>query len=309
MRVTVPSFAKLNLDLRVLHKRPDGYHELRTVFQTISLKDTLTIEFELKKRTQIELSCCIDIPDNLVVRSAKLLLEHLRVNAWVRFVLEKRIPLGAGLGGGSSNAAAVLTALPALAGKRISYPELVRFAESLGSDIPFFFHGGTALALGRGTELYPLPDLPAHHALVVSNGIHVSTGEAYQALNRDVTNALTYPSQSPMLGEFQTVVWALDGSRLEQLPFQNDFEDVVFKRHPELASIARKLRKLGARPARMTGSGSAIFGVFETAMEARTAALKFPAAIGYPVRFVNRRQYRDRWRRALGPAANASCFA
>ncbi len=92
VRVTVPSFAKLNLDLRVLGLRPDGYHELRTIFQTISLHDSLTIEFESAKRTQIDLSCSIDIPDNLVVRSAKTVLEHLNVRAWVRFAVNKRIP-------------------------------------------------------------------------------------------------------------------------------------------------------------------------------------------------------------------------
>ena len=110
MKVTVPCFAKLNLDLRILHKRPDGFHELRTIFQTISLKDTLNIEYERSKRTQIILSSSIDIVDNLVVRSAKSVLDHLKVTAWVRFVLRKKIPLGAGIGGGSSDAAAVLIA-------------------------------------------------------------------------------------------------------------------------------------------------------------------------------------------------------
>ena len=141
-------------------KRPDGYHELRTIFQTISLKDRLSVEYKIAKRTQIDVTSSIDIEDNLVVRSAKMVLDHLKLTAWVRFLIHKRIPMGAGLGGGSSNAAAVLIALPALAGKPISFPDLVRLAESLGSDVPFFLHGGTALGLGRGTELYPLPDLP-----------------------------------------------------------------------------------------------------------------------------------------------------
>ncbi|HMF75502.1 MAG TPA: 4-(cytidine 5'-diphospho)-2-C-methyl-D-erythritol kinase [Bryobacteraceae bacterium] len=314
MRVTVPSFAKLNLDLRVLHKRPDGFHELRTVFQTISLKDNLTIDFDFAKRTQIDLLSSIDIADNLVVRSAKLILEQIKVKAWVRFVLDKQIPMGAGLGGGSSNAAAVLLALPALAGKRISLVDQVRSAETLGSDVPFFLHGGTALGLGRGTELYPLPDQPAHHVVVVSTGVHVSTGEAYRSLERDVTNALTSRGDSPILREFQTVAWALEPrplarASLEQLPLENDFEKAVFKVHPELAAVARKLRRLGAKPAMMTGSGSAIFGVFASAAESRIAARHFPAARTFPVRFVNRRQYRGRWLRALGPAAAASAFA
>ena len=302
MRITVPSLAKLNLDLRVLHKRPDGFHELRTIFQTISLKDTLDIEFDFAKRTQINLSSSIDIKDNLVVRSAKLVLDHLRVNARVRFVLSKRIPMGAGLGGGSSNAAAVLLALPALAGKPIPPADRVRLAESLGSDVPFFLYGGTALGFGRGTELYPLPDQPARPALVVATGVHVSTAEAYRALGRDVTNALTSQSESFILREFQTIAWALGDSGLEYFPLKNDFEHAVFGMHPELSATVRKLRRLGAKPAQMTGSGSAVFGVFSTAAETRAAASKFEHAAAFPVRFVTRRQYRNLWRRALGPA-------
>jgi 4-diphosphocytidyl-2-C-methyl-D-erythritol kinase len=309
VRVTVPSFAKINLDLRVLGKRPDGYHDLRTIFQTVSLKDRLIIDFEFARRTQIDVSCSVNIPENLVVRSAKFALDSLKTTARVRFVLEKRIPLGAGLGGGSSNAAAVLLALPALARRPMEWPELVRLAESLGSDVPFFLLGGTAVGLGRGTELYPLPDLPAHPALIVSTGIHVSTAEAYRALGRDVTNALTSPADSPILREFQTIASTLAGPRLDQLPLKNDFEEAVFRMHPELSALARKLRRLGARPARMTGSGSALFGVFKTREESQAAATKFPPGSGFPVGFVSRRQYRAQWRRALGPAADRLWWA
>jgi 4-diphosphocytidyl-2-C-methyl-D-erythritol kinase len=179
-------------------------------------------------------------------------------------------------------------------------------AESLGSDVPFFLHGGTALGLGRGTEIYPLPDLPALTALVISPGIHVSTAAAYDALNRP---ALTSPPESPILREFQTIAWNLAGSSLDQLPLKNDFEETVFGIHKELAAQLRKLQKLGAKPALMTGSGSALFGIFKNAAEARSAASKFPARSAHLVRFVSRRQYRRQWRRSLGPAAEASCFA
>src|SRR5690242_20185441 len=284
---SIKSFAKLNLDLRVLHKRVDGFHELRTIFQTISLHDTIRIELDFAKRTQIDVSSPIEITDNIVVRAAKLVLEELKVRAWVRFFIRKRIPLGAGLGGGSSNAASVLLALPALVGKTLPRDTAFRFAKTLGSDVPFFLHGGTALGLGRGTELYPLPDLPSHHALVVSTGIHVSTPAAYRSLER----ALTSSDDSPILREFQTIAWTLNGSRLEQLPLKNDFEEVVFKIHPQLAAVTRKLRKLGAKPARMTGSGSAVFGLFSSAQAVRQAAQGFPGASVWPVRFVSRRQY------------------
>jgi 4-diphosphocytidyl-2-C-methyl-D-erythritol kinase len=304
VRVTVPSFAKLNLDLRVLSKRSDGYHDIRTIFQTISLKDSLRIDFDWAKRMQIDLDSSVEIADNLVVRAAKLVLEHLNANAWVRFALDKQIPMGAGLGGGSSNAAATLIALPVLVGKRIPFAQLSVLAETLGSDVPFFLHGGTALGLGRGTELYPLPDLPQHHALVVSTGIHVSTAEAYEALGRDVTNALTSAKESPILREFQEIAWSLDSAGLAQLKLKNDFELAVFQIHPALAAVVRKLRKLGAKPAMMTGSGSAVFGVFGSEAEARQAAAAFRAGRTFPVRFVNRRQYRTLWRRALDGAVS-----
>jgi 4-diphosphocytidyl-2C-methyl-D-erythritol kinase len=213
VRVTVPSFAKLNLDLRVLSKRADGYHELRTIFQTVSLKDSLRIDFDFAKQTRIDLDSSIDIADNLVLRATELVIDQLKIKARIRFQLKKQIPMGAGLGGGSSNAAAVLIALPALAGRRVTHETLSAWAETLGSDVPFFLHGGTALGMGRGSELYPLPDLAQSHVLVVSTGIHVSTAEAYKALDRSVTNALTSAQESPILREFQAITWVLESAK------------------------------------------------------------------------------------------------
>jgi 4-diphosphocytidyl-2-C-methyl-D-erythritol kinase len=321
IRVRVPSFAKLNLDLRVGNKRADGYHELRTIFQTISLKDDLAIEFERSRKTEILLDSSLAIPDNLVVRAAAVLLDHLRLTARVRFTLDKRIPMGAGLGGGSSNAAAVLIALPALAGNPVSATELARLGAQLGSDVPFFLCGGTAVGLGRGTELYPLANLPPLPALIVSSGIHVSTAEAYRALNREgapvadfphlanVTNALTSLAESHMLGEFQAVVWELSASRLRHLPLKNDFESVVFHRHPELRRLVSKLRRLGATSAQMTGSGSAVFGIFETLAEAIAASSSFRESEASVAAFLPRRRYQVLWRRALGPYFDQSCLA
>ena len=163
------------------------------------------------------------------------------------------------------------------------------------------FGTGTAVGLGRGTELYPLPDLPSYAAVIVASGIHVSTREAYAGLGREVTDPLTSTAESPILREFQTLAWTLDGSGLNRLPLTNDFEKAVFERHPELPGLARKLRRLGAEPARMTGSGSALFGVFATREKSRAAALRFPAGTAYAVRFIGRREYRSAWRRALAP--------
>lgn len=302
-QATVRCFAKINLDLRVLDKRRDGYHELRTIFQTVSLHDTLRIEFERARRTEITIDSSVEIADNLAVRAAHQVLDALKINARIGFALLKRIPMGAGLGGGSSNAAAVLLALPPLAGKKLVPERRLAMAESLGSDVPFFLYGGTAVALGRGTELYPLPDQPARPAVIVATGVHVSTKEAYAALRRDVTNPLTSRSESPILREFQAAAWALGGTDLAGFPFQNDFEEAVFGMHPELRVHSAKLARLGARPARMTGSGSALFGIFRTPEEAQATAAKFPAGTAFPVRFVTRRRYRTLWDRALAGAS------
>src|SRR5215469_1399251 len=144
LQVRVHAFAKLNLDLRVLYKRPDNFHELRSVFQTISLADEITIRFSRSRRTEITISGSIDIPDNLIVKAARLCLDEMKVTAKVEFHLDKRIPMGAGLGGGSSDAAAVMLALPTLARKRIPTDRLMALCANLGSDVPFFLLGGTA---------------------------------------------------------------------------------------------------------------------------------------------------------------------
>ncbi len=308
-RVRLPSLAKLNLDLRILHKRPDGFHELRSIFQTVSLRDTITVQIEPANKTAVSVDSSIEIPDNIVLRAAHLILDQARMKAVIRFKLDKKIPMGAGLGGGSSNAASVLMGLPAILGTRIDPEKLFDYAATLGSDVPFFLRGGTALALGRGTELYPLPELPSHFGLIVSSGIHVSTAAAYQALGRVCVDPLTSTAQSHILREFQSVAWASGGIGLDQLPLKNDFEDAVFGMYPGLAAAAKKLVRLGAKPVRMTGSGSAIFGIFSSEAASQTAAIQFAAGSAFPIRFVSRAQYRALWLRALGPSAEFSCFS
>ncbi len=291
-RIRVRSLAKLNLDLRVLHKRPDGYHELRTIFQTISLADTLEIECR-RGATQIEIKSNLSIPVNIIEKAAHLVLETTGRTARVGFVLHKNIPLGAGLGGGSANAAAVLLALPALLAKPLPIEKLMELASELGSDVPFFLLGGTALGLGRGTELYPLPERPARPALLIVPEIHSSTPEAYRALERQAEHAET----PEILRNFQEVAWA--GSQA----WTNDFEEVVFRQHPLLKLIKRKLLKLGAAPALMSGSGSCVFGMFGS-RDRRDRAAEFfreePARLRvYPVTMVSRSRYRALWRRQL----------
>jgi len=148
------ALAKINLDLRVLGKRPDGFHELRTIFQTISLADTIDIAFTPGRKTSIEVEDGLGIPDNLAARAARVALEAMGVTGRVEMRIRKRIPMGAGLGGGSSDAAAVLLALAVLAGREVELPELCAMAEQLGSDVPFFLLGGRAVGIGRGSELF-----------------------------------------------------------------------------------------------------------------------------------------------------------
>jgi 4-diphosphocytidyl-2-C-methyl-D-erythritol kinase len=309
VEVVVPSFAKLNLDLRVLHRRSDGFHELRTIFQTISLCDRLKIQFKRAKQTSIELDSTVELEDNIILKAARAVLEYMDVSAHVRFSLEKNIPIGAGLGGGSSNAATVLVSLPALAGKRLNGKVLQRLASWLGSDVPFFLYGGTALGLGRGTELYPLPDLDAHYGVVMPGGIHISTAEAYAGLGRprlltddgSVNDSLTSDDGFPILGEFQAVAWALASLPLSEVGLQNDFEAAVLAKHPALVKMTQQLRRHGANPVRMSGSGSAFFGLTENLAQAKEIARDLSGAI--PIKFVTRRDYRNQWADALGPAA------
>jgi 4-diphosphocytidyl-2-C-methyl-D-erythritol kinase len=144
LHARLKSLAKVNLDLRVLQKRPDGYHEIRTVFHTISLADTIEVEFTPSRRTKLTLDDAQSIPDNLVLRAAEAVLAALKLCAQVHFRLTKRIPMGAGLGGGSSNAASILLALPCLARRPIPFDHLQELARDLGSDVPFFLEGGAA---------------------------------------------------------------------------------------------------------------------------------------------------------------------
>ena len=211
------------------------------------------------------------------------------------FHVKKNIPAGAGLGGGSSDAAAVLLALPVLAGKALPADKLFMLATQLGSDVPFFLHGGTALGLGRGEELYPLPDLPAARGLVVVPEIHSSTAEAY----RDLSPRLTSIPLQNKLNSFQQEVWRGGGDGRIAAD-DNDFEEVVFARHRELKRIKEQLLRVGAKPAAMTGSGSAIFGIFaddRTDWSARESCSRTMAV--FPISFLSRAQYRSAWRRAL----------
>lgn len=300
-RARVRALAKINLDLRVLARRPDGYHELRTVFHTVSLADSLEVAFTPAPATAITVAGNCEIPDNdnLVVKAARLALDAMRIAGRVEFRLEKKIPMGAGLGGGSSDAAAVLLTLPVLARRRIAPEQLIGLAAGLGSDVPFFLLGGAAVGVGRGTELYPMPDLTPHWGVLLAPRVHVSTAEAYAALDRPYSSGLTTEAQQNTIFSFQSQAWsqAWEGLR-------NDFEQVVFARHPELEECKRRLVALGARPALMTGSGSALYGLFGARVLAVRAAKKLGEDRAFPIALVSRSRYRRLWRRSLEAHVN-----
>jgi 4-diphosphocytidyl-2-C-methyl-D-erythritol kinase len=287
--VRVPAYAKVNLRLDVLGRRADGYHELRTIFQTISLHDILVLE--TKREPGIDLSIAgnsqlAEEPgrDNLVYRALEELGREIGFQRGVRAVLTKRIPVGRGLGGGSSDAAAALLGLLRLTGKHIEAARLLEIASVLGADVPFFLHGGCALGIGRGNEIYPLPDAPRRQVLVVSpHEIAVPTKEAYQWLSEELTNR----EDPTKLMRFCALCWSPQGGALS-----NDFEAAVFPRYSRLAAIKRELLQLGAAEASLAGSGSAVFGVYQHPAKARRAARAFPKDQVFLCSTLSRVEYR-----------------
>ncbi|MBI4164244.1 MAG: 4-(cytidine 5'-diphospho)-2-C-methyl-D-erythritol kinase [Acidobacteria bacterium] len=269
--IRLRAFAKINLGLKIVARRPDGFHEIRTVFQTIGLHDSLEISLSgFAGKISVE---CDDpgIPkgeDNLVHRTVELWRRERKFKGGIDVRLTKGIPAGSGLGGASADAAATLSGLESLAGNRLSFAARLALAAQLGSDVPFFLWGGRALGIGRGEEVYPLADLPRRLCLLVFPGFAVSTGAAYQEAGRRVLGELTEKRGSPrisLLGEwshFPLLDWG---------PAENDFERVVFARWPELARWKRQLIRAGAETASLTGSGSALFGLFDSARKLKHA--------------------------------------
>ncbi|MGA8405764.1 MAG: 4-(cytidine 5'-diphospho)-2-C-methyl-D-erythritol kinase [Candidatus Acidiferrales bacterium] len=290
--VRLPAFAKINLCLQVVGKRPDGYHELRTIFQAISLRDTLELSiapassgfsFTLTSNDPSMLG-----PENLVARAVAALQREIGFQGSVSVHLEKKIPVARGLGGGSSDAAAALIGMLRLTRNKVPPERLLEIAAGLGADVPFFLFGGRALAVNRGDEIYPLPNGPNRAILVVSpRDIGVSTKDAYQWVSEELTKRAEPPN---ILG-FCALCWSRQGAGIS-----NDFETPVFRRHPRLGEIREGLLKRGAADAALAGSGSAVFGVFRNPAQARRAARAFPEDSVFVVKTLSREDYG----RALG---------
>jgi len=352
MTVAVRSFAKINLGLYIGAARADGFHDLRTVYQTIALHDVIRVS--VGRGSGIEILCKNKDPrvpldsSNTCYRMAELVLDELGAKGRVSVEIEKRLPVQGGLGAASSNAVATMVALGRALRKKLSGKARLRIAADVGSDLPLFLVGGTALGVGRGEEVYPLADLPSLPMVVVMPEVGVSTPQAFadwDALmgsgaelrsagqpgaavptriwtggdaRRSIGNdELTRPGASDRLfevgcalsawlsGSPNTGAPAKGGSRagnllldLVRTGIENDFERVVFPQYPELRDIKGALERAGSRYASLSGSGSTLYGLFQSRADAAKAAsrLRKQGLKAVATSTLTRRQY---WKKSL----------
>lgn len=262
MRLAVDAPAKVNLCLKVLGQRPDGYHDLFTVMQTLSLCDELLIE---SAGPGIAFSCSdpkLGTDDNLVLRAARAWCAAAGIKPALRLHLDKRIPVAAGLGGGSSDAAACLLGLNATHGRALEPGALVKIAASLGADVPFFLAGGSCLCQGIGEKVTLLDDFPLLDYVLVNPNLPVSTAWVYRQWDLAFTN----PSQQPRMELSPTTESALEAILV------NDLETVTITAFPQLGQIKQELLEVGALGSMMSGSGPTVFGIFDSRAAASAAA-------------------------------------
>lgn len=256
-KITMESYGKINLGLDVLYKRPDGYHEINTVMQQISLKDTLTIE-KNKGSIVIE-SNKEDLPldsRNLVYKAWQALREKTNMEEGVKISIHKRIPIAAGLGGGSSNAAVVLKALNLMWDLNLSEEELMEIGVEIGADVPYCIMGGTAYAEGVGEKLTKLKAFKGKPVLLVNPGIEVSTECVYRNLKIDNSSRVN----------MKEIMFNIEGDDIKSLSnnIKNKMEEVVLKKYPIIEEIKKEMKNLGALGSLMSGSGPTVFGLFES---------------------------------------------
>jgi 4-diphosphocytidyl-2-C-methyl-D-erythritol kinase len=293
--LTLPAFAKINLALRVLGKRADGYHDLDTIFQTISLHDTIKIA--ATDDSEIVLSCddrrlAID-ETNLVIRAAEGLRARFATKKGARIRLEKRIPLQAGLGGGSTDAAVTLLALAHLWKLTPTTRDLITVGSRLGADVAFFLFGGRARGTGIGDKVEPLRDGLEKSLLIIKPNANTKTSDAYQALDE---RSLTTRNSKTILSSSQPTTIFDNGSFAS---LENDFEKVIFDLEPEIARAKAALMRAGAQAAVLAGSGSAVFGIFDSEDAQRRAIQAIELETGWRV-FPCKTVGRDDYAKALG---------
>ena len=315
MSVTVRSFAKINLGLYIGPPRPDGFHELRTVYQTIGLYDLITIGVRRGAGIEI-LSADSRVPTdatNTCYRIVERAMAALGAKGRVTVEIEKRLPVQGGLGGASANAVATLLALERALKKRLPQADRLRIAAEVGSDLPLFLVGGTALGVERGEAVFPLPDLPAIPCVIVTPEIGVSTPRAFADWDRKVAKKLTVSAPSDRINRFGHVLsaWLSDASGasarsrsraesplldLVRTGIENDFERVVFPQYPELRDFKSVLEGAGALYASLSGSGSALYGLFRTRDAAKRAVARLKKA-GVPAQATSTMTRRQYWKR------------
>ena len=286
-QITLSAFAKINLDLHVLGRRPDGYHELRTTFQSVALADTLTFT---RSRGGFRITCddpgCPTGRSNLVWRAASLVWRAAGRRGAPKGVtvrIDKRVPLQAGLGGGSSDAAAALTALPRLWRVDIASHTLLRLASELGADVPYFLEGGTALGLNRGDVLVPLDDIARTWVVLIVPEFGVSTKDAFGWWDKSMGR--------PFKGRRGGAKSAARHRRARRAA-SNDLEAVVAARHPIVRRLTVRLKREGASHASLSGSGSAVFGLFDDPVAAERAADVFAGHRVFVTRTLSRKECR-----------------
>lgn len=267
--IQIKAFAKINLSLDVLSRRPNGYHDVRMVMQTIGLFDLLT--FHRSEASGITLLCGHnELPcdqSNLIYRAAKLFYKYTGITPGIRIELEKNIPVAAGMAGGSSDAAATLKALNTLYDTELALPQLQELGVQLGADVPYCLLSGTALAEGIGEILTPLAPAPDCHCLIVKPPVSVATGYVYEHLN---LTTVQHPDIDAQLKAIADSDFAGLCSHLG-----NVLESVTTALHPEIISIKTKLLSLGADGALMSGSGPTVFGLFSDRDTAERAYTSF----------------------------------
>ena len=319
MPVSVRSFAKINLGLYIGPLRRSGFHELRTIYQTIALSDTIKVT--VTAGAGIEIRC----PDpqvpadesNTCWRVADRVLRSLQRHGKVTIQIEKKLPVQGGLGAASSNAVATMAALERELGEALAPGDRLSIASAVGSDLPLFLMGGTVLGIGRGEEVFPLADLPEAPLVIVSPTTGISTPKAFADWDELARQSpeLTGPDGTARIDGFSRSVFswltgsiagvpAISGNRAEKVAttplldfvragIENDFERVVFPQYPELREVKRGLERQGAQYASLSGSGSTLFGVFESGEAAQQAADRM-SADGYravATRTLTRKEY------------------
>ncbi len=265
--LTVRSPAKINLFLEVLGERGDGYHQIITLMQAVDLCDELVLR---KRKGGVTLSCdhprCPSDKRNLAFKAASILLEEEKMKQGVGIHIKKEIPISAGLGGGSSNAAATLKGMNRLFGLQLSRERLHTLACQIGSDVPFFLYSGQALASGRGEQIEPAVLYTDYWLVIVFPGFEVSAGWAYQNAKISLTRkekVVNYRILESNVGFY------------DALPhFENDLEEAVVRKHPVVREVKDALRRSGALKSSMSGSGPTVYGVFDQKPQAEEVARK-----------------------------------